>query len=181
MDQILDLICSAPVFEEYFFETFLNSIHDRCTEKRISVQCDSSAVDREQLQQAVQSTRQGPPAKADAICMMQTSLFVEVVSWNVQTVPCLTSVGWRVQVAKGNRQEQERARKGLSGPRQDEESTETTCDAWRKKLSPSRNVLNSGPHHLNYQQQRPPASKKPAAMGAIKFISKIVTRTDLGV
>ena len=46
-----------------------------------------------------------------------------------KTVPCFANVGWRVPVAKGKRQEEEKRGKGLLGPRQDEKSTETTCTA----------------------------------------------------
>ena len=50
----------------------------------------------------------------------------EVVSWTVQTVPCLVDVARRVQVVKRIRKKEEKEEEGLPGPRQDEESAETT-------------------------------------------------------
>ena len=86
------------------------------------------------------------------------------------TASCPVTPVQRVQVAKGKRQEEERRRKS---PRQDEESPETAWDAWRKKLSLRRNVLNSGPHHLKDQHQRSPAPKTPTATSAIKSTSEM--------
>ena len=61
-----------------------------------------------------------------------SSLFValaEVVSWTVQSIPCLADVARREQVVKRMEKKEEKEEEGLPGPLQDEESTETTWGA----------------------------------------------------